>query len=571
MRRILIILLFVCQAITIAAQKKNPKWIDKAGKAVFKIETTSKDGVTKTGYGFFISEKGEAVASYSIFRYAAEAVVTTATGEKWQVTHIIGADNMYDVAHFKVAVPKKTAFLTTAAASPAVNSTAYLPAAFEENAVGQGAVSEITKINGAYDYYKVEWPLPSSQACFPLLNEAGDAFALTQADATKKGKTYGISIAYILSLQISVADILKRTYTESEIRKALPTDIENAQIALLLYASQQDVATYLETLNDFIATFPEHADGYVNRATQYAYQRKELASTESEQLQMLDLAWSDLDKAAKYAAKKGDAFYNRAKLIFGVAASDSALQYKEWSIDKAEEYIRKAIAEESAPEYIKLEGDIALYKGDYEKSYNSYSIVNQSNQSSGMSFYNAAKSLMQIEGYNLLEVISLIDSAVAKSQTGEAAEYMLESIDLKIQAGLYENAVRDYDKYYLMMDGNVNDVFYYYREQAKYRANDPEGALKDIDKAIMMSDGANEVYYAEKASVYLRLKDYPKAQEAAEKAISIQPDFASAYRILGIGFIRQDKKTEACNTFNKAYELGDAVVERLIKENCNQE
>lgn len=567
MKKFLIFILSVCQFITITAQKKNPKWVDKANKAIFTVEATTKEGTTKTGTGFFIRENGEAVSSYELFRKAEKAVAITSAGERLPITQILGADDMYDVIRFKVTTPKKINFLTVATTSPVLHSAVFLPPSKEEP-LTQGNISEITKVKGTYNYFKIEKPLPLSQEGYPLLNETGEVFALTQADAAGKGNTYGISIAYIQSLNATATDMLKKTYSDIGIRKAWDSSVEDAQIALMLYSSQQDVATYLETLNDFIATFPNNPDGYNSRASHYAYNRQTLASNENEQLQMLDMAWNDLENAAKYTQKKSDTFYNKAKLIFNIATSDSTLQYKEWNIQAAEDYIQKAIAEEDLPAYRQLEGDIAFYKGDYEKAYQSYEIVNQSPVVSGSSLYMAAKSKQQIPGSNLMEVITLIDSAIAKSHANEAASYLLENVELKMQTGLYDLAVKDYDLYFLIMGGRVSDDFFYYREQAKFRNSDFEGALKDIDIAISINS-KNAIYHAEKASVYLRLNDYTKAQESAGEAIRLEPEFASAYRILGVSLIRQNDKVEACKHLEKAKELGDPVVDRLIKENCN--
>ena len=568
MKKIFLLILSVCQVFTLAAQKKSPKWVDRANKAIFTIEVTSKEGGTKTGSGFFIQENGEAVSSYELFKNADKAVAITQGGEKLQITQILGADDMYGVIRFKVSVPKKAIFLPVAKISPAINSIIYLPPSDKDQNLDQGAISEITKVNSAYDYYKITMPLPSSKEGYPLINEAGEVFALAQIDASGKENTYGISVAYIQSLQTAVSDMLKRSFSEIGIRKAWSQDVDEAQISLILYASQQDAKTYLETLSDFIKTFPNSTEGYYSRASHYTYNRNALASTEAEQLQMLDMALNDLESVAKLTKNKGEVYYNRAKLILSVIASDSTLTYKNWNIKTVEENIQKAIAEEDIPLYRKLEGDIAFFKEEYEKAFDSYSIVNNSEAASGASFYMAAKSKQQLSGYNFMEVSALFDSAVAKSPANEAAEYLLESIDMKMQSGLYEQAINSYNLYYLIMEGNVSGDFYYYREQAKFRANDLEGALKDIEMAILVNS-PNAILYAERAAIYLRLQDMENAQKSAEKAIEVEPDFASAYRILGLSLIRQEKKTEACVHLNKAKELGDRIVERLISENCN--
>jgi len=568
-RRLFFLLLTVCQVFTTAAQKKDTKWIDNAGKAIVTVETTSKEGMTKTGTGFIISENGEAIASYDLFKKAEKAVAITSSGDRLPVTHILGANEIYGVIRIKVTVPKKTAFLTVANVSPAMNTVVYLPPSKEDTNISQGAITEITKMSGGYDYFKIEMPLPQSQTGFPLLTETGEVFALAQADALGKGNTYGLSVAFVRSLQTTASDMFNKTYTEIGIQKAWASDIDDARIALMIYSSQQDVASYLKTINDFILTFPQDVDGYINRASHYAYKRKELASTNNEQLQLLDKAWSDLETAAKLSQNKGDGFYKKARLVFGVVAGDSLPSYKNWNMKTVDDNLQKAIKEANLPVYRQLEGEVAFFKEDYEKAYASLSFVNQSSESSGISFYLAAKSKQQLDETNLLEITALIDSAVAKSPPNEAAAYLLENIDLKLQIGLYEQVINDYNKYLVFTNGNVTDAFYYYRHQAKFRTGDLEGALKDIETAIMM-DKTNAVYYAEKASVCLRLNDISKAQESVEKALELDDEFASAYRILGVCLVRQEKQSEACTHFNKAKELGDPVVDRLIRDNCSE-
>jgi tetratricopeptide (TPR) repeat protein len=564
MKKVFVLLLAVLQTVSVAAQKKAPKWVDKASRAIFTIETTTKGGLVKTGNGFFVRENGEAVASYDLFKNAEEAVVTTSAGEKLPVTRILGADEMYGVIRFKVDAPKKITFLTPAKTALQTGSEAFIPSPGAAGKLLQGAISEITKIKGAYDYCKVEAPLSKSQESYPLLTADGEVFALAQADASGQGKTYGISVAYVQSLQIASMDLLSRTYSDMGIRKAWPPSADDAQITLLLYASRENAPAHLETLNDFIATFPDCPEGYVSRASHYAYHHKELATPADP----LDLAMADLDRVGKLKKNKGEVYFNKAKLVFGTATGDSTLRRERWDVATAEEYLQKAITEDDLPMYRQLEGDIALYNGDYEKAYRAYSTVNQSPVASGTSFYLAAKSMQQIPGYNYIEVIALLDSAVAKSPATDAQTYLLENVELKMQTGFYEQAVKDYDKYFVLTGGSVADAFYYYRGQAKFRSNDFDGALKDIEKAISFNP-ENAVYHAEMASIYLRLQNPAKAQACAEKATALDPEFASAYRILGICLVRQERKAEACKPFEKAKELGDPVVDKLIKENCN--
>ncbi|MDR1102923.1 MAG: serine protease, partial [Tannerella sp.] len=445
-----------------------------------------------------------------------------------------------------------------------------LPYGVEKGAaIPGGTIVEVSRIKESYGYFKIDAPLTSSQISFPLLTPEGEVFALAQEDASGNHQTYGISVPYILDIRIASMDVFNKTYAAINIRKAWAATPEDAQIALMLYTSQQDVPTYLETLTDFIASFPEVSTGYLNRASHYAHHRKELAASDAERMNLLSLAQADLETAAKYMDKPGERFYEQAKLIYGVASDDSTLQSPVWSVEAARANVRKAIAENDDPAYRQLEGDIAFYLGDYEQAYESYRMVAQSPLSSGISCYMAAKARQQMPGANPVEVIALMDSAIEKSAAlpNDALVYLQENAELKMQFGMYDAAAADYDRCYTLMAGNVSDTFYYLREQARFRAGDLEGAQKDISSAIIL-DPQNAVYYAEEASIYLRRQQPAKAQESLQKALSIDPDFASSHRLLGISYLRQEKKDEACNAFQKARELGDPLVDKLIRENC---
>ncbi|MDR2138119.1 MAG: tetratricopeptide repeat protein [Tannerella sp.] len=553
------------------AQKKMPKWVEKAKKAVITLEIQDKNGITRKGNGFFVQENGEAVSDYALFSGAEKAFAIDADGQRFPVVQILGADELYDVIRFKVDVPKRVTALQPATTQPVQGTEAYLlPYGVGKGAaIPGGTIVEVSKIKESYGYFKINVPLTSSQVSFPLLTPEGEVFAMAQEDASGNHQTYGISVPYILGIRMVSTDVFNKTYTAVNIRKAWATTPEDAQIALVLYASQQDAPAYLETLNDFIASFPDMAAGYLNRASHYACYRKTLAASEAEQMRLLALAQADMETAAKYLEKKGECYYEQAKLIYGVASIDSTLQSAAWNMQAAEANIRKAIAESDEPAYRQLEGDIAFYQGDYEQAYESYRKVSHSSLASGISYYMAAKARQQIPGSNLTEVIALIDSAIEKSAAlpDDALVYLQENAELKMQLGRYEAAVADYDRCYTLMAGNVSDAFYHLREQARFRAGDLEGARKDISSAIMLNPH-NAVYYAEEASIHLRQQQPAKAQECLRKAISMDPDFASGHRLLGVSYLRQEKRDEACKAFQKARELGDPMVDKLIREHC---
>lgn len=574
MKRILLLILACCYLLPATAQKNAPKWLDKSKKAVVLITTYGKDGAKlSSGTGIFVSETGDVLSAYDLFKGAEKATVTDTEGKTYPVSRIIGADELYDVIKVKAETPKKVQFLPLATDPLAVETVAYLlPYTTEKKAdFQQGTITEVSKLKDPYSYYKLSIPLEPAQLNSPILNAEGEVFGLAQADATgKKDISYAVSASYVNSLAVGSTDFLNATYNNIGIKKAWPADVEQAQVALFLKSSSEDAKTHLETLNDFIATFPNTTDGYLNRASLYANRRAELAFSPADEKNYLKLALDDIETASKYSDKKGDVYYNKAKLIYGIAATDTTLTDPAWTIQAALETIQKAIEEEDAPVYHQLAGDLYFYQKEYEQAFNEYMVVNNSDIASPTSYYWAAKAKENITGFNIGDVIALLDGAVEKCGlplTSEAGPYILERIDWKLRLSQYEAAIADYDLYYKAMLGDVGSSFYFYREQAKFRNGDIDGALADIKEAIRLSPDVPD-YRAEQASVLVRAKNYTEALTTIEEALKMAPDFAALYRLRGVCYVRLEKKAEACEALAKAKELGDPLAERLIKEHC---
>lgn len=574
MKRILHLILISCLCLSAAAQKNAPKWADKAKRAVFTITTYGKDGnKLATGTGFFISETGEAVSAYNIFKGAGKATVTDFEGKTFPVKNILGADELYDAIKFQVEMPKKAVFLPVATDPVANGTNAYLLlySTGKKAIFKSGTITEVSKLKDPYKYYKMAIALEETELSAPLLTPEGEVFGLAQADAGgKKEVCYGLSAGYAGSLTISSTDYLSSAYRNVYLPKGWPKELDQATVALYLVSGTQDVKERLETVNDFIASFPEAPDGYLSRSDLYAYNRAVLANSPAEQAAYLQKALDDIKTASRYSDKKGDIWYNQAKLIYGVASSDSTLTDPAWTTEAAVEALGKAIEAENLPAYHQLRADILFNKGEFQQAFDEYMIVNNSDIASASSFYLAAKAKEQIVGFNIGDVIDLLDKAIEKCGTNmstEAAAYVLERIDWRLRLAQYTEAVADYDLYYTLVGGQVLPNFFFLREQARFRAGDQEGALKDIQTAIQGSPNTPD-YYAEEASIYVRQQKYEDALKSIEKAIAIAPDFGACYRLRGVCYVRLEKKAEACAAFNKAKELGDPLAEKLIKEHC---
>ena len=117
------------------------------------------------------------------------------------------------------------------------------------------------------------------------------------------------------------------------------------------------------------------------------------------------------------------------------------------------------------------------------------------------------------------------------------------------------------------MNGNVNDLFYYYREQAALKAKQYQRALDDLAKAIELNP-KDLTYRAELAVVNIRVGRNEDALNVLKAALEVDPKYAEAYRLMGIAQIQMKQKSEACASFAKAKELGDTNVDALIEKHC---
>ena len=174
------------------------------------------------------------------------------------------------------------------------------------------------------------------------------------------------------------------------------------------------------------------------------------------------------------------------------------------------------------------------------------------------------------EGSDINEVLALMDQAIEKLNKpyyGEAAPYFYERAGLRAEAGKFREAVIDYNTFFEAVHGDVTALFYFQREQAEMQCRMYQQALNDINMAVEMAPEDVD-YWVEKGSVHLRVNQLDEAVVAFNKAISMNDQYAAAYRMLGYCQAMQKKNKEACANFAKAKELGDEVVDQLIEKYC---
>lgn len=567
MKKILILpllLFFLIQG----SMAQTPKWVEKAKRAVFSVVTYDKnDKMLNTGNGFFVSEDGLALSDYTLFKGAERAVVITSEGKQMPVSLILGANDMYDVIKFRVAITeKKVPALIVAKTAPAVGADAWmLPYSTQKSiACVTGKVKEVSKVAGEYHYYTLGMQMKDKMVSCPVMNAEGQVFGIAQKSSGIDTVTtcYAAGAAFAMAQKISALSLGDAALKKIGIRKGLPETEDQALVYLFMASSSLSGDDYEKLLDDFIRQFPANADGYLRRANYYAAKGKDDHA-------WYDKAVADFNQALKVAQKKDDVYYNIGKLMYAYQLSKPEKTYKDWTYDTALQNVRQAIAIDPLPIYIQMEGDILFAQQDYAGALAAYEKVNASNIASPATFFSAAKTKELAKG-DPKEVVALMDSCIARCPqpiTADFAPYLLERAQMNMNAGQPRNAMLDYDAYHTAVKGEVNDVFYYYREQAALKARQFQRALDDIVKAIEMNP-TDLTYQAEHAVVNLRVGRYEEAIQILDNILKADPKYAEAYRLLGLCQIQLKKTDEACGNFKKAKELGDPNVDELITKYC---
>lgn len=546
---------------------QTPKWVEKAKRSVFSVVTYDKDDkILNTGNGFFVTENGVALSDYTLFKGAQRAVIVNSDGKQMPVDAILGANDMYDVIKFRVGITeKKVPALTIATIVPAVGVEAYLlPYSTQKSAFcATGKVKAVSKIAEKYQYYTLDMSLKDKMVSCPVADASGQVFGLAQKSSGQDTITtcYAVGAAFAMSQSINALSMGDPALRSIGIRKGIPEKEEDALVFLYMASTMVSAEDYMELLNDFIKQYPNNPDGYTRRATSYMYTAKDNSG--------FDQATADFDQALKVATKKDEVYYNIAKAIYSYQLSKPEKTYKDWTYDKALTHVKSALTLDPLAIYNQLEGDIYFAKQDYAAALACYEKVNLSNIASAASFFSAAKTKELLKA-DPKEIVVLMDSCIARCpqpMTADAAPYVLERAQANMNAERYKEALQDYDTYFKAANGEVNDLFYYYREQAALKARQYQRALNDIVKALELSP-KDITYIAEHAVVNLRVGRYEEAIKILNDALIIDPKYAEAYRLMGICQIQLKRDAEACASFAKAKELGDTNVEELIKKHC---
>ena len=549
-KRIILIILATLPLLAMA----QPAWVKKATKSVFTLKTFAEDGsLIGSSNGFFTSANGDAVSNFTPFKGAARAVVIDAAGKEMPVVSIVGVNDMYDVVKFRVS--GKTQPLTISTGATTVGSQVWLLPYHEVKAVPAGVVRKAETFQGEYEYYTVAMTMPANTVSTPLINQAGQVIGLMQQPASDKDTlSYAVSALFADSLKVSGFGMNEATLLMTKIKKELPDDLKEAVLALYMANTRQDSAAYVALIEDFITKFPKAAEGYLYRA-QLKAGNNDFAGAES-----------DMEIMIKNATDKDDAHYNYARMIYNKNIFQADQKYDNWSMDKALDEIRLANTLNPQPMYRQMEGNILFAQKKYAEAYDIYNQLTTTNLKSAEVFFSAARCKEMLK--DTTAMLALMDSAMStftKPYLKEAAPYLWARAQARMGAKKFREAIADMNDYEELMMANINDNFYYIRHQAEIEGRLYQQALNDITRAIVMNP-KETFYYAEKASLEIRVGMYDNAIATAKESLSIDPNDSDGYMFLGVAQCLKGNKKEGRPNLQKAKDMGNLQAEKLIEK-----
>ena len=554
MKRIITILFAACVCCMVNAQPD--KWVKKASKAVFTLKTFNADGsLIGSGNGFFITADGVAVSSYTPFRGAAKAVVIDAMGKEYEVKSIIGANDVYDIAKFRVDATKCQTLRTAPAAVE--NTSLWLLPYNAKNAYSCTAakVKSVQKVQNDYDYYTLEATAPENTVGCPYLNANGEVVGIQQQSSSDDNTTqYAVGAAFATGLKMTGLSLNDPALKATSIKKDLPDELDQAILTLYLASTLGDAQSFVGLVDDFIAKFPQAPDGY-------SYKAQIMAAQDN---------YPEADKYMKLAidnaTDKAEARYNYAKMMYQnlIYFYDSASHA--WSYEQALEQAEQAVALDPQLPYLTQKAQLLFACKRYADSYAAFQDVIGKGGRTAECFYGAARCKEQLN--DTTACLALLDSAVAtfsKPYLKEAAPYIYARAQALAESGKYRLAVNDYNEYENLMISQVNSEFYYIRSQVEVKARLFQQALNDLDKAIDKSPDIL-LYRSEKASLQIRVHLLDQAIETASECIRLFPDASDGYLFLGLAQCLNSNKAQGVVNLLKAKDLGDAQADVLIEK-----
>lgn len=539
-----------------AAAAQQPSWAKKSSQTVFTLKTFSADNqLTGSSCGFFVGTDGTALSTFTPFVGATRAVIIDAQGREWPVTELLGADDVYDVARFRVDIKKPSA-LTVATANAPEHSTLWLldyPAG-KKNSVSKTAVERVEQFGkSGHGYYTLSTSTDRQSTGCPLLDDGGNCIAIVQPPlAGSQSKGFAVSALFADSLTIGGLGLNNSALRKTGIAKAIPDGEDAAILSLFMAASALDSAQYADYVDRFIAKYPALTDGYISRA------RLHSAAMRYEQ------ADADMRQAIRINRHTDDVHYQYAQLILQKVVLKPQPPHEGWTLERALEESREASRQNDLPGYRQQQASILYSMERYTDAADIYMLLAAGAKQPAEYLQSAA--LCRLQAGDTTAYVALTDSAVnsfGKPYPRAAARYLADRAEAYQMTRQFRKAVNDLNDYAALVPSQLTADFYYRREQAEMDGKLFKQALDDITKAIEMAPG-NYSFLAEKARVELRVGMLDACISTSTACIALDAGESDGYLFLGLAQCLKKQTADGLANLQKAKELGNSQAQPLI-------
>ena len=557
--------------------------VKNAHKGMISVITYNKEGnLLHSGYGFFIQENGVGIAAYSLFKEAHKAVVVDYKGNQLSVARILGASSTYDLVKFSIETNKEVEAFTLSSNASIHAGDQLQMARYTGKKKAKPILAKIqtADVFEDYQYYKVAVGNNDKNFGCPLLNQDGEVVAIVQKNVEENAEeACAIDARFVQNLNISSTSILNSDLNNIYISKGLPANEKDALTYLYMIGSKDSIVA-MNAVNDFIQTYPKNAEGYVQRATIYA-QHKDFARCQEDFNKALEV----VDK--NQSSIKADEIHNNlSKLVYNKVVFNPENSFNGWTLDFAIEEAQKAFEINPSPFYLQQQAHCYLAKKEYLSAFELYKKINSEKFSHDANWSPSAKAeswVFAARAYEMhmktseakatredsVKVIALLDSAILalpQPYILDDAKLFLEKAQRNEALALYRKAVLDYYEYEKIIGPkNLNDKFYYIREQAEMKCHMYQQALDDINTAIAFNP-QNPFYPVEKGIILLQVGMYKEAIDVCEASLKTLPENPDCYKIIGISYGELKNKKEALKNLKKAQDLGDPTVKFFIEK-----
>ncbi|MBR1386965.1 MAG: hypothetical protein IJ553_00965 [Alloprevotella sp.] len=556
MKKIILLTLLIGFTSIFAQAAKDPR------QAVFQVTTYQKDGtVLHTGNGFLVGSNGTGVAPYSLFRDAYRAEITDSKGKKHAVGRILGANSASDVVKFTIDDAKSMAPLSVATQMPSSGARVYYPTAGKSGAATTATtVSKASPYND-YQYYELAAPNRAELFGLPLLNANGDVVAIIQENVARNASSAcALDARFVQSLTISSVSALNDELNHIHIAKALP-ETEADATAFLYFLNPSDSLVTATMLHDYVARYPNNAEGYMNRASFFA-QHTDYARANDDYATALSIAEKNTA-----GVRPEDVHYQLSRTMFNTVNVQRPTSY--WSLDRAAEEAAAAYRINPNPVYLNQQARCLYAQNKFSDAYRLYMQVNQSPIASAETYFDAAQAL-DATHTDSAGVLTLLDSCVVrleKPYSVGAAQYVFARAQYEMKMGKYRAAVNDLNEYEKALGpSNLSAQFYYLRMQCEKAARMYQQALSDIMYAQTIASRNQAFEYGiEEALLLMQVGMYEDVIAKARQLVDQRPDDADCHKILGIAYGETKQRAKALDHLNKARALGDTTADTYIK------